>query len=66
MVPIDSMMQFKQQQGNPGLELWTWGHPVVTDSTIKVEEAKGGNWAATQEKWGQLEVDPHSDRIVCV
>lgn len=51
------MVQFKPRQANPGLELRTWGHPAVADCTVKVEEAKGGDRAGTQDKWGLMEVD---------
>lgn len=37
-------MLFKPSQGNPGLELRTWGQQTVTDSTVEVEEAMGGDW----------------------
>lgn len=51
------MVQFKPRQGNPGLELRTQGQPAVADCTAKVEEAKGGDWPGTQDKWGMMEVD---------
>ena len=38
------MVLFKPSQGNPGLELRTWGQPTVTDSTVEVEEAMSGDW----------------------
>lgn len=43
-------MLFKSSQGNPGLELRTWGQSTVTDCTVKVEEAMGGDWVGTQDK----------------
>ncbi len=57
-VPVmAAVVQFKPRQGNPGLELRTWGHPAVADCTVKVDEAKGGDWAGTQDKWRLMEVD---------
>lgn len=53
-------MQFKPSQSNPGLEFRRWGHPAVTDRTVKVGEAKGGDWVATQRKWGMTEVDKYT------
>lgn len=59
------MVQIKPTQGNSGLEHRTRGQTTVTDCTVKVEEAKGGDWSGTQYKWGMMAVDKwHSDRKV--
>lgn len=46
-------MQIKLTQSNPGLELRTRGQTAVTDCTVEVEEAKGGDWQAhkTRREW---------------
>lgn len=50
-------MQFKPRQGNPGLELRIWGQTAVADCTVKVEGAKGGDCAGTQDKWRMMKED---------
>lgn len=46
-----SIAQFKPRQGNPGLELRTWGQSAVADCIMKVEEAKGGDRSGAQDVW---------------